>query len=303
VTVSKAVKDLLKVGHDEQANLKKRDPAWAGPSEYADLAKGARSELSQKVLAESREAMGKAQELLYANQGSALLIIFQALDAAGKDSTIKHVMSGVNPQGCEVTAFKAPVGLELQHDFLWRSSLALPRRGHIGIFNRSHYEELLVPRIHPEMLDGEALREHNDDPKEFWAHRTESICDFERHLVRNDTVIVKFFLHVSKDEQRRRLLSRLDNPAKRWKFSMADITEREHFEEYLDAYEDVITKTSTQHAPWYVIPADNKPLTRMLVAEIITDSISSMDLSLAEARGLSEADYQRARKQLVDEDG
>lgn len=230
-----------------------------------------------ELLRQSVQLMSEFQEKLYAQDRWALLLIFQAMDAAGKDGTIKHVMSGVNPQGCEVSSFKAPSDVELDHDFLWRTTKALPERGRIGIFNRSYYEEVLVVRVHPEFLSGGKL-----PPKliteDVWDERFESIRAFERHLVRNGTVVRKFFLHVSKEEQRKRFLARLDEPKKNWKFSTNDVKERAHWDEYQEAYEDMIRHTATKDAPWHVVPADNKWFTRIVVASAIIEALQSLDL-------------------------
>jgi PPK2 family polyphosphate:nucleotide phosphotransferase len=221
--------------------------------------------------------LSKLQELLYAQDRWSLLLVFQAMDAAGKDSTIEHVMSGVNPQGCQVFSFKAPSAEELDHDFLWRTTRCLPERGRIGIFNRSYYEEVLVVRVHPEILDKQHL------PPELvtrrvWQERFESINDFERHLARNGTVVRKFFLHVSKEEQLRRFVARMDDPAKQWKFSAADAGERARWDDYMTAYEKMIRHTSTRHAPWYVVPADHKWFTRLVVAAVVVDALDELDL-------------------------
>jgi PPK2 family polyphosphate:nucleotide phosphotransferase len=222
--------------------------------------------------------LGELQERLYAQNRWSVLIILQAMDAAGKDSTIEHVMSGVNPQGCEVHSFKSPNDEELDHDFLWRCACRLPRRGRIGIFNRSYYEETLVVKVHPEFLDHQKLPAQLVT-KELWAQRYEDIRAFERHLVRNGTVVLKFFLHVSREEQRRRLLARLEEPAKNWKFSAADLAERERWDDYMAAYEETIRQTSTKEAPWHVVPADHKWFTRLVVAEAITARLKELDLA------------------------
>ena len=206
-----------------------------------------------------------------------MLLIFQAMDAAGKDGTIKHVMSGVNPQGCNVVPFKAPTSHELDHDFLWRSSVALPQRGQIGIFNRSYYEETLVVRVHPQLLHGQKLPEPLVT-KRIWDERFEDINAYERYLARNGVVIRKFFLHVSREEQKKRFLERLEQPEKNWKFSAADITEREFFDDYMAAYEETIRRTASTHAPWYVVPADHKWFTRAVVADAIVETLESLDL-------------------------
>jgi PPK2 family polyphosphate:nucleotide phosphotransferase len=221
--------------------------------------------------------LSEFQEKLYAQDRWSLLLVFQAMDAAGKDGTIKHVMSGVNPQGCEVTSFKAPSDLELDHDYLWRAARALPERGRIGIFNRSHYEEVLVVRVHPEYLGSQKLPAKLVT-KDIWKERFEDIRAFERHLARNGTVVRKFFLHVSKEEQRKRFLQRLNESEKNWKFSTGDVKEREHWDKYMEAYEDMIRHTATKESPWYVVPADNKWFTRIVVASAIIETLQSLDL-------------------------
>jgi PPK2 family polyphosphate:nucleotide phosphotransferase len=224
-----------------------------------------------------RERLRELQNVLYAHDRYALLLIFQAMDAAGKDGVIKHVMSGLNPQGCQVFAFKAPSPEELDHDFLWRTTRCLPERGRIGVFNRSYYEEVLIVRVHSQILRTQKLPEKSmtDD---LWKQRFESINDHERHLTRNGTVVRKFFLNVSKEEQRRRFLARLDEPEKHWKFALGDVEERQHWDRYMEAYEDMIRHTSTEDAPWYVVPADHKWFTRLVVADAIGDTLESLDL-------------------------
>lgn len=224
------------------------------------------------------ERLSALQEKLYAEHRWAVLLVFQALDAAGKDSTIKHVMSGVNPQGCEVFSFRAPSNEDLDHDFFWRAARCLPERGRIGIFNRSYYEEVLVVRVHPELLAREKLPEPLVT-KDIWKERFEDIVAFERHLVRNGTVVLKFFLHVSRAEQRRRFLERLDKAAKNWKFSAADLAERQHWDAYMAAYEEMIRNTATPGAPWYVVPADHKWFTRLVVVEAIIAALEKLDLA------------------------
>jgi len=230
------------------------------------------------LLARGIKQMSELQDRLYAQDRWALLIMFQAMDAAGKDSAIKHVMSGVNPQGCEVYAFKQPSAEELDHDFLWRASKVLPRRGHIGIFNRSYYEEVLVVRIHDELLRRQRLPDELVG-KRIWKERFEDIADFERYLSRNGVVIRKFFLNVSKEEQKRRFIERLKEPEKNWKLSLSDVAERERWEDYMTAYEEMIAHTASEHAPWYVVPADHKWFTRVVVAEAILDTMEKLDLS------------------------
>jgi PPK2 family polyphosphate:nucleotide phosphotransferase len=231
---------------------------------------------SDELLERSTAVLSDLQERLYAQDRWSVLLIFQALDAAGKDGTIKHVMSGLNPQGCEVHSFKAPSAEELDHDFLWRTTLKLPRRGHIGIFNRSYYEEMLVVRVHPEILARQQLPE-SLVTKRIWTQRFEDVVAYERYLARQGVVIRKFFLYVSKAEQKARFLARLGEPEKNWKFSVGDVHEREHFNDYLRAYEDVIRSTATPHAPWYVVPADRKWFTRLVVASAAIEAIGSVD--------------------------
>ncbi len=219
------------------------------------------------------------QQLLYASNRYALLLIFQAMDAAGKDGVIKHVMSGVNPQGCQVSSFKHPSAAELQHDFLWRTTRELPERGRVGIFNRSYYEEVLIARVHPQILQGEGLPGHPKPGRSVWDDRYRSIAGMERHLAANGTRIVKIFLHLSKDEQRKRFLERIDTPEKNWKFSQADVDERAFWKDYMKAYEDCLEATSTEDSPWYVVPADNKQNARLIVSRIVLDTLASMDLA------------------------
>jgi PPK2 family polyphosphate:nucleotide phosphotransferase len=232
---------------------------------------------ARALLAAGIEKLVDLQTRLYASDRWAMLIVFQARDAAGKDSTIKHVMSGLNPQGCQVSSFKAPSAQELDHDFLWRCARELPERGRIGIFNRSHYEEVLVVRVHPEFLRAERLPAPVTG-KSLWEQRYESINDFERHLARNGTRVVKFFLHVSEEEQRKRFLERLEKPEKNWKFSPRDLAEREKWNDYTKAYEDAISATSTRWAPWYVVPADHKWFTHLVVAQVIAATLEDLDL-------------------------
>jgi PPK2 family polyphosphate:nucleotide phosphotransferase len=228
-------------------------------------------------LAESVQLLAEHQDKLYAQRVYGVLIIFQAMDAAGKDGAIKHVMSGLNPQGTQVTSFKAPSDEELDHDYLWRCSLHLPGRGYIGIFNRSYYEEVLVARVHPELLAKERLPPRTRD-KKIWPHRFEEISNFERYLTRNGIEVIKFFLHISKEEQRRRFLERIDHSDKNWKFSPADIKERAFWDQYMTAYEDCLSNTSTGYAPWYVIPADDKPLARLAVSYVILHRLKELGL-------------------------
>ncbi len=233
---------------------------------------------AKEALVMGVEALAQLQDMLYAQDSWAVLLIFQAMDAAGKDGTIKHVMSGINPQGCEVTSFKAPSPEDLDHDYLWRCAKHLPARGHIGIFNRSYYEETLVVRVHPEMLERQKIPPELVG-KDIWKERFKDIRGFERYLTRNGVVVRKFFLHVSKKEQRRRFLERLENPEKNWKFSASDLKEREFWDDYMEAYEDMIRHTATEDAPWYVVPADNKWFTRVVVAAAVVSTLDSLDLA------------------------
>lgn len=235
--------------------------------------------------------------MLYAQDRWSLLLIFQAMDAAGKDGTIKHVMSGVNPEGCQVHSFKAPSARELQHDFLWRTTWDLPERGHIGIFNRSYYEEVLVVRVHPTVLESQ-LVPPSLITKDIWKERFEDIHSFERHMARNGTVIRKFFLHLSKKEQKQRFLARLDEPEKHWKFSEADIHERKYWDDYQQAYEEMICHTASKHAPWYVVPADNKWFTHLVVAAAIVETLEELDLSYPKVDAAKLKEIQAARKLL-----
>jgi len=230
----------------------------------------------KQMLSENIEELSSLQNLLYASNKYSVLLIFQSMDAAGKDSTIKHVMSGINPQGCQVSSFKHPSAQELGHDFLWREVNNLPERGKIGIFNRSHYEEVLIVRVHPEILESEGVE---FDSKTIWKERYDSIIGMEDHLHRNGMVILKFFLHVSKEEQRKRFLKRIDDPKKNWKFSTADIEERKFWKQYMDAYEDCLSATSIKNAPWYVIPADDKENTHLIVSGIVLDTLKELDMS------------------------
>jgi len=228
----------------------------------------------------------------------AVLLIFQAMDAAGKDGAIKHVMSGINPQGCQVYSFKVPTSTELQHDFLWRTTCNLPERGHIGIFNRSYYEEVLVVRVHRELLKNAKLPPSLVG-KQIWDERFQDIRDFERHMSRNGTIIRKFFLHLSKKEQKQRFLARLDEPEKNWKFSAADIHERKYWDDYQDAYEDMIRNTSNEEAPWYVVPADNKWFTRLVVSTVLVDTLESLDLAYPKVGAAERKELEAAKKILV----
>ena len=273
------VLEELQVHPGQPANLAKRSTTsttgdWLGP-----VGRERPREVAERDLDASKSELVAAQDRLYASDSRAMLVLLQAVDAAGKDGTIKHVMSGVNPQGCAVHSFKQPSAEELRHDFLWRCVKVLPERGHIGIFNRSYYEEVLVVRVHPELLGPQHLVGGRKPGARLWKERFEDINSFEKHLHRSGTEIVKIFLHLSKEEQRQRFLARLDDPDKQWKLSIGDITERERFDDYQAAYEEALTSTSTPWAPWYVVPADHKYAMRALVGGIIVRAIESLDLT------------------------
>lgn len=280
-----------KVEEGSDFRLKDVDPGDTWKFKNNDNAKA--------TLARGVELLSDMQEKLYAQDKWAVLLIFQAMDAAGKDGTIKHVMSGINPQGCQVTSFKSPSSLELDHDFLWRSNVAMPQRGHIGIFNRSYYEETLVVRVHKEFLQAEKIPEPLVT-KHIWKERFEDINAYERYLSRNGVVIRKFFLHLSKGEQKKRFLARLDVPAKNWKFSGADLKERAYWSEYMEAYEDTIRHTSTKHAPWYVVPADNKWFTRLVVAAVVLETLESLGLAFPKVTSEHREALDHARKVLTE---
>jgi PPK2 family polyphosphate:nucleotide phosphotransferase len=260
--------------------------------------KDAQKREARDALAGGVTALAALQERLYAQDQWALLVVFQAIDAAGKDGAIKHVMSGVNPQGCQVHAFKAPSAEDLDHDYLWRTSKAVPERGRIGIFNRSYYEELIVVRVHRDLLGRQKLPARLID-KDLWKDRAEDVRHFERYLTRNGIAVVKFFLHISKKEQRKRFLERLDRPEKQWKFSSNDLKEREHWDDYTRFYEDTIRRTASRHAPWYVVPADHKWFTRLVVAAAIIDALASMDLRFPVVDEAQRRDLARARRALA----
>jgi PPK2 family polyphosphate:nucleotide phosphotransferase len=251
------------------------------------------------LIEEHIKDLSKQQSLLYANNTHSLLLIFQAMDAAGKDSAIKHVMSGVNPQGCQVFSFKHPSAEELAHDFLWRTTRCLPERGQIGIFNRSYYEEVLIVRVQPEILRSERLPSESLKAKDLWLQRYRSISDLERHLHRNGTQVIKFFLHLSKEEQRRRFLLRIDEPKKNWKFSMDDIEQRKSWAQYQEAYEESLAATSTIDAPWYVVPADDKQNAHLIISQIILDTLKGLRMSYPVSDLARQRELQAIRKQLT----
>ena len=278
----------FRVREGEQVDLKewptRIDPMYASDDEY------------QKLLRKHVKALSAQQELLYASDQYAVLLIFQAMDAAGKDGAIRHVMSGVNPQGCQVYSFKHPSATELKHDFLWRTTRDLPERGRIGIFNRSYYEEVLIVRVHPEILRAEGLP---GDQKNVWHDRYRSIVNLESHLDRNGTRIIKFFLHLSKEEQRKRFIDRIDQPEKNWKFSIDDVEERQYWNDYMRAYEKCLTATSTRRAPWYVVPADDKLNARLIVSKILVDTVESLELRYPKATPARRRELLELRKRLA----
>ena len=275
--LNKAVLEELRVEPGKHPHLNKRSTEKTTTDWLKDKDEK-RKKVAEKDLTDFVSELAEAQDLLWADGTHALLIVLQALDAAGKDGTIKHVMSGVNPQGCRVESFKQPSAEELSHDFLWRCTKSLPALGGISIFNRSYYEDVLIVRVHPELLDRTHELPDDGNMAKLWKDRYEDINNFEHHLHRNNTRIVKVFLHLSRDEQKKRFLSRLDDPAKRWKFSTSDLAERQHWDEYQQAYEEALSATSTPWAPWYVVPADHKYALRALVGGIIVDAIDQMDL-------------------------
>ncbi|WP_232504429.1 ADP-polyphosphate phosphotransferase [Sulfuricella denitrificans] len=281
------VKEGKKVSLKKWPTLVK--PAYKSKKKYKKLLKKQVAELSE------------LQQLHYASNRYAVLLIFQAMDAAGKDGAIKHVMSGINPQGCQVFSFKHPSATELEHDFLWRTTQSLPERGRIGIFNRSYYEEVLIVRVHPEILRGQGLPDGLLDEKTIWRERYRSIVDQEKHLCRNGTRIIKFFLHLSEEEQRKRFLDRIDEPEKNWKFCLADIEERKFWKQYMQAYEACLSATSTKNAPWYIVPADDKENARLIVSRIILDTFKALKMSYPETDAKRQQELLSIRHQLMKE--
>jgi len=280
----------VRVREGDDVNLKKWptliDPVYKSKEQYAELLK------------EHVEQLSAMQQLHYATNRHAILLIFQAMDAAGKDGAIRHVMSGVNPQGCQVFSFKHPSGTELEHDFLWRTTCDLPERGRIGIFNRSYYEEVLIVRVHRDILLGEGLPDPPHHDKKLWHDRYRSITNFERHLYVNGTRIIKFFLHLSKEEQRKRFLARIDEPDKNWKISLADIKERGYWKQYMTAYEDCLSATSTLDAPWYVVPADDKENARLIVSRIVLDTFEGLKMTYPKSNAKRRRELLLIRKQI-----
>jgi len=283
--------DHFRVRESDKVNLAdlptRVEPFYASTQDYHDL-------LGQHV-----GRLNALQQLLYASNRYSVLLIFQAMDAAGKDGAIKHVMSGVNPQGCQVFSYKHPSATELQHDFLWRTTRDLPERGRIGIFNRSYYEEVLIVRVHPELLRGEGLPHEGPGDHSIWRDRFRSITDLERHLHANGTHVIKIFLHLSKDEQRRRFLQRIDEPQKNWKFSLDDVKERAFWDRYMQAYEACLNETSTKHAPWYAVPADDKQNARLIVSQILVDTLESLNMSFPKLTDDRANELLEIRKHLV----
>ena len=281
----------------KKVSLKNFGTGWVHYKELRDVGKDALKERAAELLEENREALASAQELLWASDIYSVLIVLQGMDTAGKDGTIRHVMSGVNPQGVEVSSFRVPTPEEVDHDFLWRYNRKLPPRGSIGVFNRSYYEDVLVVRVHPDILDSMRLPPGKRDGR-FWNARYEDINAFERHLAQNGTLILKFFLHISKDEQKKRLLERLENEDKYWKFSLSDLAERQCWDEYQDVYAKMLEKTSTKWAPWHVIPADFKWVARTLIADIISTKIQALDLHYPEVSEEARENIRQAREEL-----
>ena len=282
----------FRIAEGSTVDLSKRptvvDPVYSSRADYA------------QTLAEQVKRLSDLQQLLYASDRHAVLLIFQAMDAAGKDGVIRHVMSGVNPQGCQVTSFKHPSAIEMQHDLLWRTTRQLPERGRIGIFNRSYYEEVLIARVHPDILAAEDVAGDRQHRKGIWHSRYRSIVDLERHLARNGTRIMKFYLHLSKEEQRKRFLDRIDQPEKNWKFSAADIKERGYWDQYMQAYEACLSATSTKEAPWYVVPADDKENARLIVSKIIVDTLHDLGMAYPISTEARRAELLAIRKELTE---
>jgi PPK2 family polyphosphate:nucleotide phosphotransferase len=292
IKVSHQFSQPYRVSDGRKFRLKDVDPGDTGDLESED------KDRAKEALQNGVEALAELQDMLYAQDRWSILLIFQAMDAAGKDGTIKHVMSGINPQGCQVSSFKAPTSIDLNHDYLWRCVRQLPERGLIGIFNRSYYEETLVVRVHPEFLAGQKLPPECVK-KDIWDERFQDIRSFERYLHRNGTLVRKFFLHVSKKEQEKRFLERLDNPDKNWKFSAGDARERGFWKDYMHAYEETIRETATEDAPWYVVPADNKWYTRVVVAAAIIEALASLDLHYPKVSAAKRKELAAARTALV----
>jgi len=290
----------LMVSPGSKVSLKQYDTGWAQDDELKRVGKDVIKERAAEILEANRASLAESQELLWASNLYSILIVLQGMDTSGKDGTIKHVMAGVNPQGCRVTSFKVPTSEETDHNFLWRYTRALPARGEIGIFNRSYYEDVLVVKVHPEILDNQKLPPGKRGDK-FWNARYDDINAFERHLVQNGTFIMKFFLHISREEQKKRLLDRLEDKKKYWKFALSDLAERQFWDDYQTAYEMMLSKTSTDTAPWYIIPADYKWIARSLIADIISTKIRSLDLKYPEVAEETLKQLEVAREKLASE--
>ena len=290
----------LMVRPGSKVSLKQYDTGWAQDDELKRVGKDVIKERAAEILEANRASLAESQELLWASNLYSILIVLQGMDTSGKDGTIKHVMAGVNPQGCRVTSFKVPTSEETDHNFLWRYTRALPARGEIGIFNRSYYEDVLVVKVHPELLDNQQLPPGKRGDK-FWNARYDDINAFERHLVQNGTFIMKFFLHISREEQKKRLLDRLEDKEKYWKFALSDLAERQFWDDYQTAYEMMLSKTSTDTAPWYIIPADYKWIARSLIADIISTKIRSLDLMYPEVAEETLKQLEIAREKLASE--
>lgn len=299
--ISTDLAKFFRVKPDERVRLKDYDPGWEQTDELAKLGKQTVRKRAEELLEESVAELAEAQELLYADNRHAVLMILQAMDAAGKDGTIRKVTSGVNPAGFQVFCFKAPSKEELDHTFLWRYCKRLPERGRIGIFNRSYYEDVLITRVHPELVSSKHLPPGKRD-KSFWNARMDDINALEEHLVRNGTLVLKFFLHISRDEQKSRFLDRLNEPDKHWKFNPADLTERSYWNDYVDAYERALSATSTKHAPWYIVPANHKWVARAVVASILSTSISELNLEYPTVSPEQKQALDEARRQLEAEE-
>ena len=299
-SVRDKIVDYFRVPAGKKVCLKDFATDWAVTPTLKEAGKDTVKQKALDLLEENRGELAKAQELLWANDTYSILVILQAMDAAGKDGIIKHVMSGLNPQGCQVFSFKKPSSEDLDHNFLWRYMRCLPERGRIGIFNRSYYEDVLIVKVHPELLDIQNLPPGKRGDG-FWQKRYDDINAFEHHLVRNGTLVLKFFLHISKNEQKKRFLERLDNPDKHWKFSEADLAERGFWDEYTKAFEAALSETSTKWAPWYVIPADQKWASRTIIAEILASSIKSLDLEFPQVSEEKKAALEKARSLLEQE--
>jgi len=292
------VVEMCRVPHGKKFRLKDHDPSWAGDG---DVSKAKRKKTAEEILAKSVAELAEAQERLYAADTWSVLVVLQAMDAAGKDGAIKHVMSGINPQGCQVFSFKQPSKEELDHNYLWRYWKAMPERGRIGIFNRSYYEEVLVVRVHPELAQAERIPDSKINAA-FWTDRYEDLNNMERHLTRNGTRVIKFFLNVSRKEQRKRFLDRLNDPSRHWKFSPSDISERGHWDDYMKAYEEAIAATSTKWAPWHVVPADHKWVARAIIAHTIAAAVDDLNPQYPEVTPEQRKAIKAARAQLEAED-